>query len=149
MKHMLAAAICLGLAAGPAHATATADCVAQDTNIEFRFYALANRSAMGALFNVDAEAKVLVAGIPDQLRSLPVKDNFRDSWITGRQFNLLFHAAAPDDVTDPEWTLLIETTGVGDDLSFEGTYELTLPRKPADGDDYVPPLTGKIACSNG
>ncbi len=41
------------------------------------------------------------------------------------------------------------TTGVGDDLSFEGTYELTLPRKPADGDDYVPPLTGKIACSNG
>ncbi len=65
-------------------------------------------AAPWVLFQCRCEAKVLVAGIPDQLRSLPVKDNFRDSWITGRQFNLLFHAATPDDVTDPEWTLLIE-----------------------------------------
>lgn len=147
MKNLLATALCLGLAA--AHATATADCLVHDANIEFRFYALANHSAMGALFSVDAEAKVLAAGVPEKLRTLPVKDSLQDSWITGRQFNLLFHPATPDDATDPEWKLLIETTGLGDDLNFEGVYELTVPRKPADGEDYTPPLTGKIACSNG
>jgi hypothetical protein len=145
---LMAMAVALPPLSLPGHATATADCNAKDANIEFDFRALATRST-GGLFDINVMGEVFAEGVPENLRKLPLGDNLRNTWVTSRQFNLLFEPPGPGNAEPAEWSLLIETTGIGDDLSFEGNYELIIPRTLKEGESENTPLTGKISCSNG
>lgn len=146
-------ALALTLAsAGAAQATATLDCSAKDTAIDFSATAVVPHSRHAPIMQFQADLQVLLQDVPDTLKGLKLENmHLTHHWLHERDLKLLLfweQEAAPSVAVK----LVIDTrSDTSADIGSTGTYRLTviIPDSTKPERERQVTAEGSVSCSVG
>lgn len=137
------------LASGPALATGGFQCSADDASISFQASSALGRGMGSPIINLEAKVQPKIAGTPGDLRDIDMSQKLVHSWMAGEDIRLHFYMEREGDKPHGGVELVVMAKATGDEISYEGTYDLTVffTEPPADGIEakYLK-ATGKVAC---
>ena len=153
MNRMKQIGIAAALALLPTVASATGGvgCSINDANMDFGFEALFGYGSDSPLFQVQAQIDVKSDKVPPSLKKVEMDGTYlKQQWFEGKDIKLLLFAETKEGAAPyGSVKLVVEAVQADDDeLSYPGSYVLTLQNGPSDEHEPVV-LKGKIECSAG
>jgi hypothetical protein len=136
MKHLIAVAALLALAAGPAHATANVSCDADDAQLKLDVQGLSGRQTSSPIFDLKAAAVLKSEKVPEAFRSIEIQDHLVQRWTVGEEFKMHFNRQSGDSYPLYELDLVIDTSRdeQADDLAYKGSYTLNFRSAASEND---------------
>jgi hypothetical protein len=135
----------------PAHAAGSFECTVEDQSLKLTAASAYSHGLGAAFVDFKAEAEVLAADIPEDLRKLDLSQNLVHHWLEGGDLRLLFYREREGDRPHAYVEIVVKVAGEeADDPEYTGTYRLTVfsmdPPADKDGGKTIN-AEGKVTCS--
>lgn len=137
-------------AAVPAQATGSFECMVEDQSLKLTAGSAYSRGLGADFVGLKAEAQILAADVPEDLRKLDLSRNLVHHWLEGGDLRLLFYREREGGKPHAYVEIVLKAAGEADAPEYAGTYRLTVfsMDSPADKDGgKAMAIEGKAACS--
>jgi hypothetical protein len=137
------------LACGAASASGGIDCGAKDRKLEFNLHAGVTRGMGSPIFAFQGKVDIKDKSIAADLRKTSFSmDHVAQYWVDGKDLRLLLYREREGNKPHGYVELVIYTKSAGDEIGYDGTYELTV--YDGVGENAEPKeakFKGKVGCS--
>lgn len=134
---------------GGASASGGIDCGAKDKKVEFDLHAGVTRGMGSPIFSFQGKVDIKDESVAVDLRKTSFSmEHVAQYWIDGKDLRLLLYREREGDKPHGYVELVIYTKSAGDEIGYDGTYELMV--YDGVGDNAEPKetrLKGKVSCS--
>ena len=132
-----------------ASASGGIDCAANDTDVEFSLHGGITRGMGSPIFALDARVAVNDRAFSNDLRSKDFKaEHVAQYWLDDKDLRLVVYRERAGDKPHGYVELVIYSRAAGDEISYDGTYELTIYDVVSDNSDpREAKFAGKVGCS--
>ncbi|MGE0279427.1 MAG: hypothetical protein AB7P20_02275 [Rhizobiaceae bacterium] len=146
MRNLLCAIAILGQVT-PALASGGASCANDGGDVAIDFSAGITHGMGGPVFSLTATVDAKADAADDLRKGSFGKPNLAQYWLDDKEMKFLLCREREGAGEFGSVELLIVTKPVGDDITYDGTYKLTLSDMTGGGEGRTTTLEGKVTCS--
>lgn len=148
MRALIAAISLLGSVL-PAAASGGLDCSAKDKKVEFNLHAGVTRGMGSPIFAFESTVEIQDHSIAEDLRKISLtREDVAQYWLDGKDLRLLLYRERTGDKPHGYVELVIYTESAGDEIGYDGTYELMVYDGVGDNAEAKEAkFKGKVGCS--
>lgn len=133
----------------PAAASGGIDCNAKDKKVEFNVHAGVTRGMGSPIFAFESTVEIKDKSIAEDLRKTSfTREDVAQYWLDGKDLRLLLYRERTGDKPHGYVELVIYTKSAGDEIGYDGSYELTVYDGVGDNAEAKEAkFEGEVGCS--